>query len=78
MKDVAQRVEEENEGLIRNRQGVYQIVKWSVWRYVYCRKLGDRSSPDAADAYSNRHQVGNLNYSEVDDGSVEVQSDVWL
>ena len=80
MKDMAQRVEEENEALIMNRYGVQQVVKWSVWGYVHCRKLGDSSSPDAADAYINRHQylniVGNLNCSEVDDSSVDVQSDL--
>ena len=57
-------------------------MKWSVWGYVHCRKLGDSSSPDAADAYINRHQylniVGNLNCSEVDDSSVDVQSDLWF
>jgi len=51
-------------------------VEWSVGGYVHCRKLGDSSIPDAADAYINRHQymniVGNLNCSEVDDSSVEV------
>jgi hypothetical protein len=38
------------------------------------------SSPDAADAFINRHQyfniVGNLNRSEVGDDNVEVQSDL--
>jgi hypothetical protein len=48
---MAQSVEEENEVLITNRQGVQQLVMWSVWGYVLCWKLGDSSSPDAADAY---------------------------